>query len=109
MLAKCTNPSCSVEFRYLHEGKLFRLEVQPLLNSCRARTVEYFWLCSPCSEEMTLRLAQNGQVMAIPLHQATQEEARVLFTSLNQKGRRFLRSITFLRSGASGEPHENAA
>lgn len=54
MLAKCANPPCSASFRYLQEGMLFKLEAERGgTNSLRA---EYFWLCSDCSNTMTLSL-----------------------------------------------------
>ena len=111
MVAKCTNPSCSAGFRYLHEGELFRLEVHPLLNSNRSETVEYFWLCSRCSQNMTLRLAQNGTIVATPLRQdqATHEDTQVMLATVNQETRRFLRSVSFLRRNIAVEMHENAA
>jgi hypothetical protein len=28
MLAKCANPACSATFHYLHEGKLFPVELR---------------------------------------------------------------------------------
>jgi hypothetical protein len=40
MLSKCANPKCSAAFRYLHDGKLFRMEVPAALasaNQSRAR------------------------------------------------------------------------
>jgi len=61
MLAKCANPACSTPLLYLREGKIFMVEApQPqLLNASPTKTkpsnrVEHFWLCGPCSGEMTL-------------------------------------------------------
>jgi len=63
MLAKCANPSCSTPLVYLREGKIFMVEApQPqleLLNATRTKAklsnrVEHFWLCGPCSGELTL-------------------------------------------------------
>ena len=63
MLAKCANPSCSTPLVYLREGKIFMVEApQPqleLMNAAptklkAANRVEHFWLCGPCSNEMTL-------------------------------------------------------
>jgi hypothetical protein len=56
MLAKCVNPSCSTPFRYLEEGRLFRLESDRPLGLPKREKSEYFWLCSLCSRTMTLRL-----------------------------------------------------
>jgi hypothetical protein len=42
MLAKCTNPSCSAEFRYLHEGTLFRLDLDSAVRPPEGKATEYF-------------------------------------------------------------------
>ncbi len=64
MLAKCANPSCSTPLVYLREGKIFMVESQQqprveLVSAAPtkrkpASRVEHFWLCGPCSGEMTL-------------------------------------------------------
>ena len=61
MLAKCANPSCSTPLVYLREGKIFMVESpQPqfeVLNAAKPKAsnrVEHFWLCGPCSGEMTI-------------------------------------------------------
>lgn len=64
MLSKCANPSCSTPLVYLREGKIFMLEhnqqpqSQPqgpvMVKAQPKNRVEHFWLCGPCSAEMTL-------------------------------------------------------
>jgi hypothetical protein len=59
MLSKCANPGCTALFRYLHQGKLFRLDAsseEPASQSTKkpARRVEYFWLCDECAARVTL-------------------------------------------------------
>ena len=64
MLAKCANPSCSTPLLYLREGKIFMVESQeqtrvelvaPTPTKPKAANrVEHFWLCGPCSCELTL-------------------------------------------------------
>jgi len=74
MIAKCANSLCSAPFRYLREGKVFRVEVghqgQPvdpkLAGSKPARKVEHFWLCGPCSDTLTL-VVNGGKVETILL------------------------------------------
>ena len=66
MLAKCVNPSCPAPFRYLEEGRLFRLESDRALGLANREKSEYFWLCSGCSRTMTLRLAEHGGVAVTP-------------------------------------------
>lgn len=72
MLAKCANPGCSAPFRYLHEGKLFRLDLgagPPSVSEHVPRRLQYFWLCERCARSMTLELSA-GQVTARPLAKA---------------------------------------
>jgi hypothetical protein len=70
MLSKCVNPACSTGFRYLHEGKVFRLErdhvpTDDAVN--HAHNFEYFWLCPVCSSFLTVVYEQ--QVVKVqPLH-----------------------------------------
>jgi hypothetical protein len=67
MLTECSNPSCGAPFRYLKDGRLFRLESDPTLWSSKSNRVEYFWLCDRCSSEMTLRLREDGTVVTVLL------------------------------------------
>lgn len=67
MVAKCCNPSCSAHFRYLEEGRLFRLEKDPALRSSNTAAVEYFWLCPRCSSTMTLCISKEGKVIPLAL------------------------------------------
>jgi hypothetical protein len=41
-------------FRSLEQGELFRVEPDPIGKSSEFMTPEYFWLCQPCSLDMTL-------------------------------------------------------
>ncbi len=67
MIDKCGSPSCSATFRYLRDGRLFRLENDPASGSSKSNRVEYFWLCPACSLTMTLRLRADGTVTAVRL------------------------------------------
>jgi hypothetical protein len=91
MLSKCVNPACSAQFRYLHDGKVFRVDLEervagrtPLRASSRAgvpvnvagpqlltsgKRPEYFWLCGECSRQMTLG-ADGGSVILLKLPHA---------------------------------------
>lgn len=72
MLAKCANPACAAPFRYLHEGKLFRLDLgagPPSVTGHVPRRLQYFWLCDQCARSMTLEL-HGGEVMARPLQES---------------------------------------
>jgi hypothetical protein len=107
MLAKCTSPSCSAVFRHLDEGRLFRRETDPTVSSSRPKSEEYFWLCSRCSAAMTLRLAQDGRVMATGLREALRNGPQIAFASVNRENGLLLCSVSFLRSSTFRETHGN--
>lgn len=65
MVGKCANPLCSVPFRRLGHGKLFRFEARSPSVSCRdlpdsirgampSNASVFFWLCDECSLTNTL-------------------------------------------------------
>jgi hypothetical protein len=74
MLSKCANPNCSAPFRYLHEGKLFRVTRPATPDEANGngswkkvpQQLEYFWLCDACAARMTLARAENGRIKAVP-------------------------------------------
>jgi hypothetical protein len=70
MLSKCANPSCSTPLVYLREGKIFMMEHAPGSQSVsqtdRGKQVEHFWLCGPCSAEMTLVYDKSFGVRVLP-------------------------------------------
>jgi hypothetical protein len=67
MLSKCVNPACLVTFRYLHEGRLFQVAVEPA-NSTKGNTQEYFWLCGECSRKMTV-ISNGIGIQVVPLQE----------------------------------------
>jgi hypothetical protein len=74
MLHKCANPSCSVPFRSLREGKLFLAETLPPESSLTLagsppvnRRREHFWLCQACSADFTLRLDSQRGMLIVPI------------------------------------------
>lgn len=74
MLAKCANPSCSTPLVYLREGKIFMMvapsrgpEAAPEPQAPKApNRIEHFWLCGPCSAEMTLAYDRQRGVQIVP-------------------------------------------
>jgi hypothetical protein len=96
MLAKCANPSCSASFLHLADGRLFRLETDPPFPSSNTRETEYFWLCGPCSAGTTLRLTQDGKVVATGLADALCNGPYVALNSVDRENGEFLRSVSFL-------------
>ncbi len=107
MVATCANPSCSASFRYLQEGRLFRLETDPKLASsvnayASSHTrVEYFWLCSRCSESMALRLGQDGTVVTVLLPDRARRNPED-FAIISRHKDRLLRSVNFARRKEGG-------
>ncbi len=78
MLSKCANPECSTPFQYLREGKLFQIETETapkggihLVPRKPAHKVEHFWLCGPCSAQMTLAFQRGRGVITLPLRTTT--------------------------------------
>jgi ribosomal protein S14 len=73
MVGKCANPECSAPFRYLHEGKLFQVDMRELpggrgaiCDLCgRASHVRHFWLCDACARTMTVICTTEGSVQVV--------------------------------------------
>src|SRR5205807_9210739 len=80
VVSKCANPACSAPFRYLHEGKLFRMEMNPdgavdtlhvvAPSGKPAKHTEFFWLCDECAIRMTLAFEKGGGIKTRPLTRA---------------------------------------
>ncbi len=70
MLSKCANPACLARFHYLHEGRIFKVEMGVVVSDSdktRTRRIEHFWLCERCVQIFTV-VVQNGVVSTRPLH-----------------------------------------
>lgn len=75
MISKCANPECSAPFRYLRDGKLFRVDLDQLESATTLENdsdkpwhrMEHFWLCGRCSATMTLVAEKGRGVTAVPL------------------------------------------
>ena len=74
MVAKCANPHCSAEFRFLKQGKLFLSEHIPPTHpagTSRAHRgkggVQHFWLCDDCCRYFTL-VRDEHEIRIVPLH-----------------------------------------
>jgi len=95
MLSKCSNPTCSTPFRYLHEGSLFLLECDLEHSASTSSRGEYFWLCERCSSVMTLRLGEDETVVAVPIPEPIcSVPDGVALISVNRKRGLLLRSIS---------------
>lgn len=71
MVTKCANPDCNNVFRYLKGGKLFLVDMPPIVPTSalsrleaelckKGARYEYFWLCEECAPRMTLTFVKNG-------------------------------------------------
>ncbi len=70
MLSKCANPLCCAPFRYLHEGRIFNIEVGAWCenpNGDPSPKIEHFWLCSRCARTLKVVLS-DGRVKVRPRH-----------------------------------------
>jgi hypothetical protein len=57
MVSYCANPQCRAPFVYLRDGRVFAaMRQDPSLGS----TVEYFWLCGNCVENLNLQFGNDG-------------------------------------------------
>jgi hypothetical protein len=80
MVHFCANPRCKTPFRYLHEGRLFHLQVEArpktgildaLMQPARpGRSVEHYWLCANCCRKYKLALREDADlaVELVPLN-----------------------------------------
>lgn len=83
MLSKCANPTCSTPLVYLREGKIFMMEQSPnpqvrpegpvLIKP--GNRVEHFWLCGPCSAELTISYNRERGVIVVPKSKARRAAA----------------------------------
>jgi hypothetical protein len=92
VLRKCANPVCYVPFRYLHQGKLFEVEIQYRKCHCGKNTssngkryVERYWLCDQCAAHNALQFDPRKGVV---LMSSLGESREVTTTSILQFPRR---------------------
>ena len=77
MLSKCSNPACSNSFLYLHEGKLFRVEVDAndyvsgITGHFRksSKRLEFYWLCRNCAAQFSVTVVQGVGIRLEPIHE----------------------------------------
>jgi hypothetical protein len=88
MLSKCLNPRCSATFRYLRQGRLFRIDFSEpsrksalaagrmVTSTCgKADPIEHFWLCANCATTMTIELGEDGAVRPVPFENCAKKRA----------------------------------
>jgi hypothetical protein len=97
LLNKCSNPSCRESFRYLQQGRLFRLEGDPNASSPNPKRPEYFWLCRNCAGKMTLRLDNSARVTTLRVPDQMQStESTIDFVALDRRQGQMLSCLHFI-------------
>lgn len=71
MLSKCANPTCSTEFKYFRDGRLFEFNLGAgasynTLPPQKGTSRELFWLCERCARALTLQCTGDGQIVPVP-------------------------------------------
>jgi hypothetical protein len=62
VLSKCANPACVASFRYLHQGRIFNIDVSAVSpEKYHIPKIERFWLCEQCAQVMKV-VRENGVV-----------------------------------------------
>ncbi len=72
MVSKCANPGCLAIFHYLHDGKLFVVDEHASGGagefSAAPQRLRYFWLCSQCSQTLTVVGDGRSGGRVVPVH-----------------------------------------
>jgi len=97
LLNTCANPNCSESFRYLRDGKLFRLQKEGKGSSSEISNPEYFWLCDHCAETMSLRLTGQGEVVVCASESYSARAAEYDFIPLDRRGGLLLGCLRIMR------------
>ena len=79
MLSKCANPECTEALHYFGQGRLFEVHFEDadlcekagrvpfeLELKKQEKSVEHFWLCPKCSNNMTVALDRQNNVLILP-------------------------------------------
>ncbi len=76
MVSKCLNSHCSATFRYLGQGRLFRVDFTEMgrkralagkqIVPFHRSPIEHFWLCKSCAATMTIEIGEAGEVRLVP-------------------------------------------
>jgi hypothetical protein len=97
LLDKCSNPSCRSSFRYINDGRLFRIDSDPSGSSSYLTKSEYFWLCQKCARAMSLRLTEDATVEMFPSSDTLRPaKSAVDFVAIHRKGGLVLSCLNFM-------------
>ncbi len=100
-------------FRYLNEGKLFRLELDSVHEEGEwdgsMQLEEYFWLCDRCCLSYKLQLDPQGNVVAVSLPRLPKERQLQVCTISRAAGK-LLRSVgAFRKRDHTPDPLERSS
>jgi hypothetical protein len=76
MISQCANPGCHEPFVYFRSGKL--LAVPRREGGLAAATVECFWLCQRCAENLALEFRHGDDSPALVARHETSKATRHL-------------------------------
>jgi hypothetical protein len=65
MVNQCANPNCCKPLHYLREGRIFVFDLPDPNTPApggRARRLQHFWLCGPCSETMVMEQTSEMEI-----------------------------------------------
>jgi hypothetical protein len=65
MVNQCANPNCCKPLHYLREGRIFVFDLPDPSTPApggRARRLQHFWLCGPCSEIMVMEQTSEMEI-----------------------------------------------
>ncbi len=66
MLSKCANPTCFARFRYLHQGRIFNIQIKTGFSSdYHQPRIEHFWLCETCAQVLKV-VWEDGAAITRP-------------------------------------------
>jgi hypothetical protein len=75
VVSHCANPGCRAPFVYFRSGKLFAMPRRS--GGAKHATVECFWLCERCSQDVALEFHQGEHHPAlVARHMATESFQR---------------------------------
>lgn len=73
MVNNCANPACGKPLHYLREGRVYVFAVAGAQTDARGKhvsTLQHYWLCGVCSQNMTMiQDAQGIRTAPKPSHQ----------------------------------------
>jgi hypothetical protein len=86
MVNRCANSKCGKPLHYLREGRIFVFDLPDpnvTVPGGRARRLQHFWLCGPCSETMVMEQTNDMQIrVAVKARELEAGQAPILPSTL---------------------------